>query len=169
MARDVRRLRIADEQIAHEEAVPGELRNHAHRQPVIRIGAGEDILNEDLASLERAEQIAVQRIEACGVHRPVHRSPRNVRLAGRLAHHELVVWRAARMQPGAADEGASGRDHTLLTADRFLVERGGCQVPAHPVGANALGIQAASALDLCTHPDTPKICRSSNIRRIRAS
>jgi len=50
-----------NEKIAREEGVPGTYRDDPHRQPVARIGAGETVLDPDIAvlqiGLETAEHI----------------------------------------------------------------------------------------------------------------
>ena len=43
---------LADEHVAGEETVPRHLGDYPHRQPEMRIGAGVEILNEDVATVQ---------------------------------------------------------------------------------------------------------------------
>ena len=81
-------------------------------------------------SVERRDQVCVQRVELRRLHRPVDLAPGDVRLARRLADDELVVRRTAGVLAGAADERPFGGNHAFAASDRLLVQRGRRQIPA---------------------------------------
>src|SRR5262249_37442047 len=162
-------LRIVDEQIAAEQAVPRVLGDYADRQTVGRIGAGVDVLNEDFLTGQGTQQLGVERIEVRRVHRPIHLAPRDLALAGRIADDELVVGRATCVLTGPARERSAGGDHALLAAYCVLVQCRDGEVPANTVSLNPLSVEASGAVNLGAHQTTPKTWKRSNIRRIRRS
>ena len=165
--RDVRVLGRSvadDEQVAGEQAVPRELVDDTDGHPVFRIGAGVTVLNVDFLACERCEQIAMQRVEMHGLHRPVHLAPCDLSFARRLADHELVVRRSPGVLAREADERAAGGDQPFLAADGFFVQGGGRQVPMHPIGADALALEAASSGKL----GTSRACRATRTLNVGA-
>ena len=52
-----------DEQVADEQVLPRELVDEAHRQAVFRIGAGVEVLNEELLALQVRDDVAPQHVE----------------------------------------------------------------------------------------------------------
>jgi hypothetical protein len=61
--------------------VPRVLGDDPHRQPVLRIGAAEHVLDVDIGPLQRREDVAAQLLEMLRRHRPVDRAPRDVLIA----------------------------------------------------------------------------------------
>ena len=61
-AREIRRGRH-DEQVAHEQVLPREFMDEAHGQPVFGIGAGVEILDEQLLALQVRDDVAAQHVE----------------------------------------------------------------------------------------------------------
>ena len=101
----LRRLRAA-QQVADEQPVPGQFRHHAHVQPVVGIGAAEQILHEIVAALHVGQHVRVQAVEGLGGHGLVVVPPDRVLDLGG-ANHELVLGGPARMRAGRDQEGPS--------------------------------------------------------------
>src|SRR5688572_5226094 len=80
-----------DEEISDEEVLPGELLNEADRQAVLRVGAGVQVLDEQLAIGQMREHVAFQQLEARDVKWSVDFAPGDVPFARGLLHHEFVV------------------------------------------------------------------------------
>ena len=123
-----------DEEIADEEVLPRELVDEADRQAVARIGAGVEILHEQLALGEMGQDIRFEGRELLRVDRLVHVSPGHVAFARRLAHDELVVRRSARVRAGLAHDRPVGRQLSLAAADGVLVQWWGRKVPVNFTG-----------------------------------
>ena len=116
-------VRLGNEQVPREEAVPRLLGDDANGSRYAGIGAGPAVLDEEFLAAQVREHAALEAVERRGVDRPVHLAPRDVLLARGLADDELVVGRTAGVLPGAADERTVGGDHALTPLDRFLVQR----------------------------------------------
>ena len=133
---EIRALRVIrrDEHVAREQAVPGLLGHHPDRQAVLRIGAGIDVLDEQLAVLQIGGHPLVGGIEM-GFRDPVvDRPPPDIGRRGGLVDDELVLRRAPGVLPGLGDEAAAGRQHALAPSQPVLVERRHCRVPVHGAG-----------------------------------
>jgi len=117
-----------DEQVAHEQVVPGELLDEADRQAVFGIGTGIQILDEQFLPLEVRNDVAAQRVELLQVNRLVDLAPPDLRVAGRLLDHELVVRRSTGMRAGAAHQGAVNGQLAFPPANGMLVKRCGGEV-----------------------------------------
>ena len=117
------RGRRHDEQVPDEQVLPGQFLDEADRQAVVGIGAGVEILDEQLLALQVRDDVAAQHVEVRGVDRLVDLAPPDLRFARRLLDHELVVRRAAGVRAGAADERPLLREDALLAPDGVLVER----------------------------------------------
>ena len=111
-----------DEQIADEQVLPGEFVDEADRQAVFGIGAGVEVLDEELLALQVRDDVAPQHVEVRGVDRLVDLAPPDLRFARRLLDHELVVRRAAGMRAGAADQRPLLREQAFLAPDGVLIE-----------------------------------------------
>ena len=137
------RGRRHDEQVPDEQVLPREFLDEAHRQAVLGIGAGIQILDEQLLALQVRDDVAAQHVEVRGVDRLVDLAPPHVRFARRLLDDELVVRRAAGMRAGAADQRPILREHALLAADGVFVEGGRRQVEMDGLrGLHAVRFQA---------------------------
>ena len=147
----MRGLRIDNEQVANEQAVPREFGDNADGEPIFGIGAGKHILDEQVAPLQRAHEVAVQSVEVRFLHRPVHLAPVDVGLARRFPDDKLVIRRPSRVQAGTADQWSLRGDDTFMTADDLFVERGGGEIPTDAIRHNPQGLQTAAVLDLSTH------------------
>jgi hypothetical protein len=119
-----------DEQVAGEQAVPGELRDNAHPKPEARIGAREDVLGVDLVGRDPFLHPAVQGVELLGRDRLISGMPPDRVLAGGLLDEELVLRRPPRVLAGAGGQGAGGDDRGLASPHRLLVQRRRAEVPA---------------------------------------
>ena len=137
------RTRIDDEEIAREEVMPRVLSDDPDGQTVGWIGAGIAVLDVELFVRQRADQIAVQRIEVRGLHRPVHLAPGDLRLARRFANHELVIGGPAGVLPRTARERTPVGNQSFLVPNGFLVQSCRREVPPHAIGVNALALETA--------------------------
>ena len=117
------------EHVAHEEAVPRLLGDDAQRQPVLRLRARVEILDEEVAALEEAEQAAEDLLELVGRERAVVLAPPDMLGGRRLADDELVLRGARGVLARVHDDGAAVDDPALAAEGDLLVERLGRQVP----------------------------------------
>ena len=74
------RIGFADEHVAGEQAVPRQLGDHSHREAKLPVGAGVEILDEDVAIFEMRSDPIEERIEVIGLERYVHIAPPHIRL-----------------------------------------------------------------------------------------
>src|SRR5712692_3690336 len=118
----------ADEEVAREQAVPGELGDNADVQAVPRIGAGEHVLGVDVVARAELIHAPQQPFEARARDGLVARVPPDGTLAGGLFDEELVLGRPAGVAPGFGGQGARGYDRGLISAYRVLVEHGWSEV-----------------------------------------
>jgi len=116
------------EQVAREQAVPRQLRDDAHAQPVPRVRAGEHVLRVDLVRADELLHAAEESVEAIAADGLVSRVPPDCVLAGRLLDEELVFGRPARVPAGLGGERARRDDRRLVSAHSVLVERGRAEI-----------------------------------------
>ena len=114
-----------DEERLREEGVPGALADHAHRQPMRRIRAGEGVDDVDVALAQPQRHLVPQLVEAFFRDLGVDVAPPDARLGARLADDELVLRRAARVLAGVDDERPAFGEPSLPARERVLVELGG--------------------------------------------
>ena len=125
----VERVRLRpDQQIADEQRVPSVFGEDAHAQARFRIGAGVEVLREQLASARMVDEIAEQRLEMLGRHRVVAFPPDRV-LGGGVADDHFVFRAASGVGGGLGDERAALGDDRLVAADRLGVELRRVMVP----------------------------------------
>jgi hypothetical protein len=125
----------ADEHVAHERRVPRVGQHVAHAQPARRVGAAVQVLDEQLG--ERAQvrpHVGQQRVEVRLAHRLVDLPPVDVGLARRLAHHELVVGRAAGVRRRHRHERPHVGERPLAAPHGGLHELGRRVVPVDLAG-----------------------------------
>ena len=130
------RRQLADEHVAGEEGVPGVGRDEADRQPVGRIGAGEEILDEHLTRIEISADIVVQALERGRLETGGLLPPDPVCRAG-LLDDELVLGRPTGMRRRHLDERATIGEMTFASTKGVLD-----QCWRSEVGVNADGEQA---------------------------
>ena len=118
-----------DEQVAREQAVPGELRDHADRQPEAPVGADMAVLNEHFLALEIGRHAPVDVTEHVRRDRAVDGAPPDVRIGRGLLHDVLVVGRAAGVDAGHGDQGPAVGDLRFAAPHRLLVEGGPSIIP----------------------------------------
>jgi hypothetical protein len=129
--RQVAQLR-ADEHVPHERHVPRTRRHVTHRETERRVGATIEILDDQLAALvEVPADIAREYVVLLDRHRLIHLSPVDIVLRLWLAHHELVVGRAAGVRRGDRDERAHVRKFAFAAAGSGLKKLGRNQIPQH--------------------------------------
>ena len=123
--------RPRQEHRAREQAVPGALGDDPDRQPILPVGAGETVLDEQVLAPQRLEHPPPDGGEPVRFDRPVDRAPPDVRLARRLAHDELVVRRTPGVRSGETDERPAFRHQAFGAPDRMLVQGRRAEVPVH--------------------------------------
>src|SRR5581483_2606793 len=134
-------VRRVDEEVAREEAVPGELGDDTDRQPVARIGPDVAVQREDVLAAQILPDSSEERVEARRVDLLVV-GPVDVRLAARLPHEELVLRRAAGVLAGVGAELPVRAEDRLTAAQSLLVELGDALVAIdRPDTAEAEGAQ----------------------------
>ena len=139
--------RRANEHVARKEAVPGAVGDHPHRQPVFRIGAGVEVLDEQLAALQVGEQALVQAGELLGRDRLVDLAPVHRVLGARLLDDVFVARGAAGEETGRDREAAARGELALAPPHGVLVEHRRGLVPVHgPEVVHALPVEAEAAL-----------------------
>ena len=84
-------IKLTQEHVAGEHAVPRGLRDDAQRKPVLGIGTGVAVLHEDVTALEIGLETNLQQLEMLRVERPVVLAPPDPVLARGLTDDELVV------------------------------------------------------------------------------
>ena len=117
----------ADEHVPHEQGVPRVRRDEPHRHPVRRVGAAEQVLDEQLAGVEIGPHVLVQPLERRGVEPRVLLPPDPVGAAG-LLDHELVLGRPAGVGRGDGGEGAGVGQRPFAAPQRVLDQRGRRQI-----------------------------------------
>ena len=113
-------------------------RDEAHREPVGRVRAAEEVLHEELARVE----IAPARPRAAARTTPGSSRwffSHQIRSAGaRLLDEELVLGRAAGVRRGDGGEGAAIGQRAFAPAQRVLDQRGGGEVRMDADGEKAV-------------------------------
>ena len=115
------------QQVADEEAVPGELGDDPHVQPVGGVGAGVEVLDEELAALMCARMSASSAAKCAGAIGALFSHQTSAVDRG-LADDELVLGAAAGVAAGGDQEGAALAELALAARDRRLDQRGFEQV-----------------------------------------
>ena len=123
--------RRTDEHVARKQAVPGAVADHPHRQPVGRIGAGIEVLHEQLAPLQIGEHALVQAGEALGRHRLVDLAPPHRVFGSGLLDDVFVARGAPGIGAGIDRKAAAEGELAFAAPDRVLVEHRRRLVPMH--------------------------------------
>ena len=118
----------ADEQVAGEQAVPGELADDADPQPEPRVGAGKYVLRVDLARPDELLHPAQELVELGRRDRLVAWMPPDRVLAGRLLDEEFVLWRAAGVLACLGRQRAGRDDRRFFPPDRLFIKSRGTQI-----------------------------------------
>ncbi len=122
-----------DEHVPHEEAVPRLLRDDPDRDAVGGVGAGVDVLDEEVAPLQVALEAVEEVVELLGGVGAVVLTPPDVPFGRGFLHDGLVVRGAAGVLAGVGDDGAARDDARLAAEGDLLVEGLGGEVPVdHP-------------------------------------
>ena len=137
----------ADQQVADEQRMPGIFREDPGLDPVGRIGAAVEVLREQLLALGMGEEVLQQGVEMAGRDGAVVVPPDGA-FRGLVAHHELVLGRAARMHAGLGQKRAALHELGLAPGQGLLVERGRLEIPVDPLEvAEAGGLGALRAVE----------------------
>ena len=107
--------------------MPGVFRVNARLEPVTRLGAGMEVLREQIHAARIGDHVGAQTIKAFRRH-GVAVVPPDRRLGEPIAHDEFVLRRAAGMRAGLGDERAAGGDLGLAPPDSFFIEARGFEI-----------------------------------------
>ncbi len=124
--RKLGRIRAA-QHVANEQRVPGELGEHARREAVTAIGAGEQVLDVQFLVLGVGGEVGEQVVELLAAH-ALRVVPPDRALGLGVADDELVVRRAAGVLAGLGHERAGRCQLALALADGGFDEHGLQQV-----------------------------------------
>ena len=119
-----------DQELVHEQRMPGIFGDDANLDAVGKIGAAEQILGEQFLAFGEGHHVGIQRVEMGWAHRLVVVPP-DIGFAVGVLDHEFVGCRAASVMPGQDDQRPILGDVALTPPDRFLVEGGRRQIPIH--------------------------------------
>ena len=112
----------AAQQVPDEQAVPGQLGDHAHVDRQFGIGASHEVLHVVGAALHVFQHVGMERVEPFGRHGGVVFPPDAV-LDGCGAHHVLVLGRAAGELAGGHQEGAAIAQRAFTVLERRFDQR----------------------------------------------
>ena len=148
----------ADQQIVHEQRVPGIFGDNAHADPVRQVGAAEQVLGEQLAAFGVGHHVGIKRVEGFRRHRLVVVPP-DMGFGGGVAHRELVAGAAAGMDAGAHHQRTVLGDKAFAALHRFFKQDGRAEIEVHGFQiAKAVATQAECGVRHRTLPVTgPRI------------
>jgi len=147
---ELRRVRLVDEHVLGEEAVPRRLADHPHREPVARVRPGIAVEEVDVAVLQIGEHLALERVEGRRVEGDVDLPPPDVALARRFPDGELVVGGAARVLAGLHQQRPARSQLPGAPAQGVLDQAGGGEIAIH-----AADVEQAGFLDAVIHGGGP--------------
>ncbi len=133
--------RRPQEQLAHEQIVPGVFVHDANRQTVGGIGSAEKILHKKLAPAQMFHHSRIESVKFLRLKRGIDRAPGDGVRGGFVLHDELVFGRAAGAI-GIADEGAIGGQLGFIPPDRVLDQQCRGKIEVRPAFAQQLGYVA---------------------------
>src|SRR5206468_5854470 len=117
-------------------------RDEPDAEPVLRVYAGEEVAHEQLLAGEVRQHRRLESPEVIGLERLVHALPPDLVRRRGLPHDELVVRAAPRVRCGDGAERPALGDHALGATHRMLVELGWPEVPMDgALGREARGLQ----------------------------
>ena len=122
-------VRRVDEERLREERVPGALGDHAHRDAMGRIGAGERVDHVDVSLAQARRDLLAELLEVLLGDLRVDVAPPDPILRAGLANDELVLRRAPRVLAGVDDERAALGEPRVASRQRVLVELRGRRMP----------------------------------------
>ena len=120
----------ADQEVADEQRVPGVLGVQPSPHPMARIGPAVEVLGEKLLALGVVQEVGEELLEGARDESAVVVPP-DLRLAVGVAHDELVLRRAAGVNPRLGEEGSAMGETGLAADEGMLVERGRLLVPVN--------------------------------------
>ncbi len=121
------------EKVAGEQAVPGQLGDHADGQTMIGIGARVDVLDEHVPVHQVGVKPVQEAAEFRRAERPVVLAPADVVFGGRFAGDERVVGRSVRVPAGVHQHRPVGGQPALAAEHDLFAQRRDRQIPVHPV------------------------------------
>ena len=118
-----------------EQRVPGGVGDHADRQAVGALGAGEAVEDVQVAVVQVAARLVEQPVEERRLARAVDVAPADQLGGGALLDDDAVLGRAAGRLAGLDDERAVGGQDALAARQRARDELGRRQVAVHGAAA----------------------------------
>src|SRR5574338_478523 len=97
--------------------MPREPGDDADGQSVLAVGAGDEVLNEDLFVAEEGEQVVVDSVELRFGERLIDTAPVDRVFRNFVADDVFVFWRAAGELSRSDDEGAAAGKHAFVAKD----------------------------------------------------
>ena len=110
----------AAQQVADEQAVPGELGHHADVQAVLGVGAGVEVLHEELGAADVVAHVGAERARRPPAPSAALFVPPDVRLDRGLADHELVLGAAPGVAAGGDEQRAAAAELAFAAGDGCL-------------------------------------------------
>src|SRR5581483_9726407 len=123
-------VRRADQQLADEQRMPGELGVNARLDPVLRIGAAIEILREQRLALGVGDEVGEQIVEVLLALLAVAIPPHGV-LGRRVDNRVIVFGRAAGVMAGEGAERAALNEAAFAMADGMFDQMGVGQIPVN--------------------------------------
>ena len=144
--------RRPDEHVAHEVRVPSVWRHEPDRHPHLRIGAGEEVLDEQrIEAAQVLHHVGIEGRPVLRAHGLIDLAPPHFGIAARFFHHELVVGRPAGVRGRICAEGPATGDLPFAPLNSPLVEGRGGQVPLNVLRSVEPGGQCVSWLCVDCH------------------
>ena len=123
------RLRT-DQEVADEQGVPRQFREHAGAHAQGGIGAAVEVLRVERLAARMGQEVLVERLELLGRQRAIVVPP-DLAFGLGVADDELVLRRAAGVNAGVGDERALRGDARLAIGQRDLVKLRGAEIPVN--------------------------------------
>jgi len=112
-----------EEQMAGEQAVPGQLGDHADGHTATGIGARVNVLDEHVPVHQIGVQPVQETAEFRRAERPIVLAPPDVVFGGRFAGDERVIGRPVRVPAGVHQDGPVGGQPALAAEHDLFAQR----------------------------------------------
>src|SRR5271165_5254871 len=121
----------ANEELSHEQVVPGVLVDHLDRKLVFRIGAAEQVLDKELLVLQVVEHTLVKSIKLFRGKRLVYRTPRHLVGGDGVLHGELIFRRTAGALAGFRNQRTARCQYGFAAPQRRFHQRSDLKVAVY--------------------------------------
>ncbi len=139
--------RGSNEHVPDEERLPGVRGDEPDREPVGRVGATEEVLDEDLGQAVQVLADVLEETIELVCREAVVLVPPDLARGRRLVNHELVFRRSTGVRLGDDGQRAMIGDPAFAPAGRMLVQARRAEVGPHGFGGDAV----AGEIEMCTH------------------